>query len=261
MTTKVKYDWPRVRIGQVIVDGISLSLLMPQLNKMVNSRKPHYVCFCEGHLCVKASLEPDIRDILSKASLVLPDGVSMTLGAQLIGQRLPDRLPGPLVMLEYCKYAVSNGRKHFFYGGEKGVAELLSDRLKKKIPGLKVVGTYSPPFKPLTDKEENDVKNMIEQSGAEVLWVGLGAPKQERWIAEHCGKIDVPLMLGVGAAFDFHSGNRKWAPAWIRKLGIEWIYRMVTGGKRMIFRNMKYDFLIIWMLIKQLLLRVFDKYK
>ncbi len=258
MTKKVKYKWPRVRIGQVIVDGISLSLLMQRLDEMVNSQGSHYVCFCEGHLCVRASLEPTLMDILTKASLVLPDGVSMTLGAQLIGQKLPDRLPGPLVMLEYCKYAVSKGRKHFFYGGEKGVAELVSDRLKKKISGLNVVGTYSPPFRPLTNKEENNVKNMIEESGAEVLWVGLGAPKQEHWIAEHCGKIDVPLMLGVGAAFDFHSGNRKWAPVWIRKVGLEWMYRMFTGGKRVFLRNAKYDMLIMWVLARQALARLRD---
>ncbi|MBW2167297.1 MAG: WecB/TagA/CpsF family glycosyltransferase, partial [Deltaproteobacteria bacterium] len=155
---------------------------------------------------------------------------------------------------------VSKGRKHFFYGGDNGVPERLSQSLKEKIPGLNVVGTFSPPFRSLTDVEVNNVKRMIEESGAEVLWVGLGAPKQEQWMAEHLGKIRVPLMLGVGAAFDFHSGNRKWAPLWIRKIGMEWIYRMVTGGKRVFLRNIKSDTLIIWILLKEVISRrLFNK--
>lgn len=109
--------WPRVRIGKAVIDGISLSILMQRLDEMVVSGKSHYVCFCEGHLCVRATKEADICNILDKAFLVLPDGVAMTLGSLLMGHRLPDRLPGPLVMLEYCQHGVSKGRKHFFYGG------------------------------------------------------------------------------------------------------------------------------------------------
>ena len=254
--------WEQVRIGGVEVDGISLKLLMQHLDEMVESGGAHYVCFCDAHLFGRATQEPKTSDILSKASLVLPDGVSMTLGPRLMGYELPERLPGPLVMIEYCKYGVSKGRKHFFYGGDNGVPERLSQSLKEKIPGLNVVGTFSPPFRPLTDVEIDNVKRMIEESGAEVLWVGLGAPKQEQWMAEHLGKIRVPLMLGVGAAFDFHSGNRKWAPLWIRKIGMEWIYRMVTGGKRVFLRNIKSDTLIIWILLKEVISRrLFNKHK
>ena len=247
--------WEQVRIGGVEVDGISLALLMQHLDEMVESGGPHYVCFCDAHLCVRATQEPKLSDILGKASLVLPDGVSLSLGPKLMGYEFPERLPGPLVMIEYCKYGVSKGLKHFFYGGDNGVPERLSQSLKEKIPGLDVVGMFSPPFRPLTDVEIDNVKKMIEESGAEVLWVGLGAPKQEQWMAEHIGKIRVPLMLGVGAAFDFHSGNRKWAPLWIRKIGMEWIYRMVTGGKRVFLRNIKSDTLIIWILLKEVISR------
>jgi N-acetylglucosaminyldiphosphoundecaprenol N-acetyl-beta-D-mannosaminyltransferase len=256
MFKNVQGRWPRVQIGKAIIDGIFLSILMQRLDAMVVSGKNHYVCFCEAHLCVRATKEADICNVLDKASLVLPDGVAMTLGSRLMGHRLPDRLPGPLVMLEYCKYGVSKGRKHFFYGGGEGIADKVSQKLKEKIPGLNVVGTFPPPFRPLTDEEEIDVKRMIEENGAEVLWVSLGAPKQERWMAEHFGKINVPLMLGVGAAFDFHSGNRKWAPVWIRKIGLEWMYRMFTGGKRVFLRNAKYDMLIMWVLAKQTITRV-----
>lgn len=249
-------QWRQVRIGGVVLDGISLTLLMQRLDEMVESGGPHCVCFCDAHLCVRATQEPKICDILSKASLVLPDGVSMILGSKLMGYELPGRLTGPLVMIEYCKYGVSKGRKHFFLGGENGVPERLSQSLKEKIPGLNVVGMFSPPFRLLTDVEMDNVKRMIEESGADVLWVGLGAPKQEQWMAEHLGKIRVPLMLGVGAAFDFHSGNRKWAPLWIRKIGMEWIYRMLTGGKRVFLRNVKCVTLIVWIVLKQAISRL-----
>lgn len=112
--------WEQARIGGVVVDGISLTLLMQCLDKMIESGGAHYVCFCDAHLCGRATQEPKISDILSKASLVLPDGVALTLGPRLMGYEFPERLPGPLVMIEYCKYGVLKGRKHFFYGGNSG---------------------------------------------------------------------------------------------------------------------------------------------
>lgn len=201
----------------------------------------HYVCFCEANLCVQATKDLEVRRILHDASLVLPDGVSMTLGGRLLGKPFPDRLPGPTVMLEYCRFCAPYGARHFFYGGPEGVARKVADNLTGMIPNLQVAGTYSPPFRPLNQTEEFEVKEMIERSKADVLWISLGAPKQEKWMAEHLHQIDVPLMLGVGAAFDFHSGNKKWAPQWIRKIGLEWVYRMFTGGRRVFIRNAKQE--------------------
>jgi len=226
----------RVHIGAAPVNSISLSSLLARLDEMVEDGESHYVCFCEAHLCVRATFEEDIRCILEEASLVLPDGVSMTLGARLLGKKFPDRLPGPSVMIEYCRHGIKKNVRHFFYGGGTGVAGQLAKNLKQQLPNINIVGAYTPPFRPLTLEEEQAIKHRIEESGADVLWLGLGAPKQERWMFEHVGKIQVPLMLGVGAAFDFHSGNRKWAPTWIRKAGLEWVYRMFTGGKRVFWR-------------------------
>ncbi len=225
------------------------------MDELIENRGTHYVCFCEAHLCVRTTFEEGVKKTLEEASLVLPDGVSMTLGARLLGKKLPERLPGPLVMFEYCRHGVEYGIRHFFYGGAAGVAEQLATKLRKHIPGIKIAGTYSPPFRPPTQEEERAIKSHIEQSEADVLWVGLGAPKQERWMADHVGKINVPLMLGVGAAFDFHSGNRKWAPTWVRKAGLEWVYRMFTGGRRVFLRNAKYDFLMACILVKEIISR------
>jgi len=244
----------QIRIGAVTVDSIPLPSVLNRMDEMVKDGKPHYICFCEAHLGTLAALQEEMRGILEEASLVLPDGVSMMLGARLIGRKLPERLPGPLVMLEYCRHGVKKDLKHFFYGGAEGVAERLAAKLKQQIPDVKIVGIYSPPFRPLTQEEERNAKKQIEESGADVLWVGLGAPKQERWMFEHVGKIQVPLMLGVGAAFDFHSGNYKWAPTWIRKVGLEWTYRMLTGGKRVFWRNVKIVPLFALIIVKQTIL-------
>lgn len=241
----------RVRIGGTPVDLISINDLFEKLDQFVLVGKSHYVCFCDAHLCVRAHKERHIKDIMDNASLVLPDGVSMTIGARLLGKNVPDRLPGPVVMIKYCEHGVRSGLKHFFYGGGPGIAEKLAENLHRKIPGLNVAGTFSPPFRPLSESEEIEVKEIIEKSKTDVLWIGLGAPKQELWMAEHVGKINVPLMMGVGAAFDFHSGNIKWAPLWIRKSGLEWVYRMFTGGKRVFIRNAKFESLYTYIILKQ----------
>lgn len=241
----------KISILGVEFDKISLSRLLPLLDEMVQDKRPHFVCFSDAFQCVMGSRDPAIKSFHEKASLLLPDGVGITAGARLLGEKFPDRLPGPLVMLKYCRSAVEKGRRHFFYGGAEGVVERLAKKLKEEIPRINVVGFYTPPFRPLTIEEEQDVKKRIEQSGADILWVGLGAPKQEQWMAEHLGKINVPLMLGVGAAFDFHSGNRKRAPVWIQKIGFEWAFRMITGGRRVLFRNAKYDSLFLFLILKQ----------
>jgi N-acetylglucosaminyldiphosphoundecaprenol N-acetyl-beta-D-mannosaminyltransferase len=227
----------RIRIGGIAIDPLSRSELCERLDALVVSGRPHAVVFCEANLLVQANRSPAVCEAIKQASLVLPDGVAVTLGGYLIGEPFPDRLSGPTVMLLDCAHGVERGFRHFFYGGVPGVPERLAENLSAALPGLVVVGTLSPPFRPLTESEDRDVIARIEKSGCDVLWVGLGAPKQELWMAEHLDRIRVPLMLGVGAAFDFHSGTQRWAPASVRRLGIEWAWRMLlTGGPR-IFRR------------------------
>ena len=177
----------------------------------------------------------------------------------LLGRPVPERLPGPTVILDVCRFGIDKNFKHFFYGGAEGVTDKLAGKMTAQFPGLQVAGCYCPPFRPLTDEEDKQVVKMINESKADIVWVGLGAPKQEKWMFDHLGKIDAPVMMGVGAAFDFHSGNRKWAPAWIRKIGCEWIYRMFTGGKRVFWRNLKHESLFVYLIIKQRISSLFRK--
>jgi N-acetylglucosaminyldiphosphoundecaprenol N-acetyl-beta-D-mannosaminyltransferase len=136
-------------------------------------------------------------------------------------------------MLAVCQASLQKGYRHFFYGGNEGVPELLRDKLQEKFPGLQVVGTYSPPFRPLTPEEDAAIVARINAARPDIVWVGLSTPKQERWMAAHLGKVQAPVMVGVGAAFDFHAGLKPQAPRWMQQSGMEWFFRMVTEPKRL----------------------------
>jgi len=229
----------RVWLAGVPVSALKLQNSLRQLDSLINDGDYHYICFLEANLLSRINGKSELRNVLCQASMVLPDGVALTFLARCLGVRLPERVPGPRFLPAACEYGLRRGYRHFFLGGASGVAERLADVLSQRYPGLKVAGTYSPPFRPLTGNEEQEVKATIERARPHLLWVGLGGPKQEFWMAEHLGKINVPVMLGVGAAFDFHSGHAPWAPPVIQKMGLEWAYRAVTGGRRVFFRNVR----------------------
>jgi len=143
-------------------------------------------------------------------------------------------------MLAFCEKTAGQGYRHFFYGGEPGVPERLAESLRHLFPGIQVAGTYSPPFRPLGAKEDQEVVAMISHSAPDVLWVGLGTPKQERWMHEHRGTLSVPVLVGVGAAFDMVSGRRRQAPAWMRERGLEWFFRLLQEPRRLWRRYLVY---------------------
>jgi N-acetylglucosaminyldiphosphoundecaprenol N-acetyl-beta-D-mannosaminyltransferase len=152
-------------------------------------------------------------------------------------------------MLKFCEIAACKGYKQFFYGGAVGVPQKLQEALTERFPGLQVVGAYSPPFRPLTPEEDQNVVRMINESGADVVWVGLGAPKQEWWMAKHLGQITAPVMVGVGAAFDFHTGRVRQAPPWMQERGLEWLYRLYREPRRLWKRYLMSNSLFVWYLL------------
>lgn len=214
--------------------------------------RPAYVCFCEANLCVRAYREPDVMKLMDAADFILPDGVAMTAGAMVTGQHFHERQPGPNTMQAFCRFGESRNIRHFFYGGQDEThMKKMITALRSIVPDIKIAGWYVPPFQPLTDQENLDVTRQINTSGADVLWIGLGAPKQERWMHEHQEVLNVPLMFGVGAAFDFLAGTRKRAPRWIQKIGAEWIYRMFTGGRRVFLRNLTQESSFVFLIFMQ----------
>ena len=164
--------------------------------------------------------------------------MSVVWACKFYGYSNVERVYGPDLMLAFSDLAAEKGYTNFFYGGAEGVPEELAEILCQRFPGLKVVGTYSPPFRPLTPEEDKVIVETINQANPDVVWVGLGMPKQELWMGEHLGRIAASIMVGVGAAFDFLSGRKEWAPRWMQRNGLEWLFRLLHEPSRLWRRNL-----------------------
>ncbi len=178
---------------------------------------------------------PNLLDYINRSDFSCCDGIAIALGARIKGIRIPI-LHGPDLMLEACRYGVEKGWRHYFYGGKDGVPELLSRKLARKFPGLAIAGTYSPPFRSVGGIEDASVVQQINDAKPDIIWVGLGLLKQSRWIEDHRNVLEAPMMIGVGAAFDFLAGTIRRAPEIFQKLGLEWFYRLCFEP-RMLVRN------------------------
>ncbi len=185
--------------------------------------------------------------------MTTPDGMPLVWLSRLHGRRHVSRVYGPDLLIAVCQESIRAGYRHFFYGGAEGVPEALAAALLRRFPGLVVAGTYSPPFRPLTPEEDEQIVAMIDRARPDIVWVGLGAPKQEYWMAEHVGRLEAPVMVGVGAAFDFHSGRKKQAPRWMQRSGLEWLFRLLTEPRRLWRRYLINNPLFLWLVALQLL--------
>lgn len=225
----------------VKVSAVNIPLAIEIIDAWIANRERHYVTITGVHGVIESQRDEAIREMHNKAGMVTPDGMPLVWLNHWQGNKHVSRVYGPDLMLAICEASKDAGYKHFFYGGADGVPELLRDKLTERYPHLQVVGTYSPPFRPLTPEEDEEIVRMINATGADIVWVGLSTPKQERWMSAHLGRIDAPVMIGVGAAFDFHAGLKKQAPKWMQKRGLEWFYRLLSEprrlGKRYLINN------------------------
>ena len=196
-----------------------------------------YVTCTPPYSVMMSTRDPELAAATEEAGLVLPDGIGIIMAAKMLGYPNKGRVSGPTLMLKACDWGREHGYRHYFYGGASGVADLLAERLSQQYPGLEVAGTYCPPFRPMTQKEDAAVVEAVNMAKPDIVWVGLGSPKQEVWMREHAGRIRAAAMIGVGAAFDFHSGRARWAPRLLRGLGVEWAYRLANEPGRMWRRN------------------------
>jgi N-acetylglucosaminyldiphosphoundecaprenol N-acetyl-beta-D-mannosaminyltransferase len=215
---------------------------MDVMDGMIARRERGYVCAVAVHALTVAHTDAEMKRALLASTLVVPDGMPLVWAANMLGESLPHRVYGPELMRRYTQRCATQGHRVWLYGGrDQGHLVQLALRLRQQHPGIKIVGGYAPPFRPLTSEEEDALVEQVNQAKPDVLWVGIGVPKQEKWMAHIRERLDVPVMCAVGAAFDFHAGRISQAPAWMQDRGLEWTYRIAQEPRRLLPRYLYYN--------------------
>jgi len=243
---------PRANVLGVGVSAIDLAEAVRRSECCIDERRTGYICVTGVHGVMEAQRDPDFRGILNRSLLCTPDGMPTVWVGHWQGHRRMRRVYGPDFMLEMCRASISRGYRHFLYGGSPGVAEKLKRRLHAKMPRLEIVGTYSPPFRPLTPAEKDEVIAAVAVARPDIVWVGLSTPKQERFMAHMIDRLDTHLMVGVGAAFDIHAGLLADAPAWMKRSGLQWLHRLWKEPRRLARRYITNNPLFLWDIALQL---------
>lgn len=241
----------RTNVLGVGVSAIDMALALDTIERWIASGEQHHVCVTGVHGVMESQHDETLRRIHNTAGMVTPDGMPLVWLSRLNGRQRVDRVYGPDLMLAVCDVSVARGYRHYFYGGGEGVPELLAERLGQRFPGLHVAGTYSPPFRPLTKEEDDDLVERINAAAPDIVWVGLSTPKQERWMYDHLGKLNAPVLIGVGAAFDFHAGLKRQAPRWMQRSGLEWFFRLITEPRRLGRRYLINNPAFVWRVMRQ----------
>lgn len=223
----------RVDVLGVGVSALSRREAVEAIGRWIREGTSEYVCVTGVHGVMESQSDEVLRGIHNEAGMVTPDGMPLVWLSRLWGDRPVERVYGPDLLLDVCRESQRRGWRHFFYGGAEGVADLLVDRLRERFAALDVAGTYCPPFRPLTSAESREVIERIEASGADIVWVGLSTPKQERWMSAHVRALPGKVLIGVGAAFDFHAGLKRQAPSWMQRSGLEWLFRLLSEPRRL----------------------------
>jgi N-acetylglucosaminyldiphosphoundecaprenol N-acetyl-beta-D-mannosaminyltransferase len=236
----------RIRVLRTGIDAVSYRLAVDMIEKWSCLAESHYVCAANVHMLMEAYDSPEFMRVISQADLVTPDGAPLVWMLRMKGYRTQERVYGPTLMLHVLEAAARKNLPVGFYGGKPEVLNALIERMRARYEGLSVVFSCSPPFREVSQEEDLAIIEQINRSGARILFVGLGCPKQEIWMAEHCGKVKA-VMLGVGAAFDFHAGIKPQAPTWMQTLGLEWLFRLFTEPRRLwkryLYHNPRFVFL------------------
>jgi N-acetylglucosaminyldiphosphoundecaprenol N-acetyl-beta-D-mannosaminyltransferase len=223
----------RVMILGVEVSATTLDGAISTIERWIENRTPNYVCITGAHGIIESRDNSRLRDIHNTAGLVTPDGMPLVFMARWLGFKAVSRVYGPDLMRRLTELSAKKGYRQFYYGGGPGLAELLAAKLTAAYPGLQVAGTITPPFRAQTPEEDESAITKINAAAPDIVWVGLSTPKQEFWMASHIGKLHAPVLIGVGAAFDFLAGTKSQAPLWMQRSALEWVYRLICEPRRL----------------------------
>ncbi len=230
----------------VNIAAINIDRLLDYTIKNISELSGEYMCVSNVHTTIMAYEDENYRNIQNRAIMAIPDGGPLSSVGKKSGYKEMTRITGADYMEAILQISVQKGYRHYFYGSTEETLEKMYHNLKKKYPDVKIVGMYSPPFRALTKDEEKDVLKKINMTKADFVWVGLGAPKQECWMAEHYKKV-TGFMIGVGAVFDYIAENIKRSPQWMRQCNLEWLYRLLQEPKRLFKRYLKTNSKFLWL--------------
>jgi len=248
----------RVNLLGVRISAINMSDAIDSVSDWIANRDPHYICVTPAHGIMDCQNNPELQDIFNDSGLTTPDGMAIVWILKLRGYSHVERVYGPELMLALCDHGAEPKWRHFFYGSAPGVAEALKVNLQSRFPKLQVVGHYSPPFRPITPQEDLAVVEMIQAAKPDILWMGISTPKQEKWMSAHINQLGVPVLIGVGAAFDYLSGKKKQAPRWIQRIGFEWLFRLFSEPNRLWRRYIRYPTFAVLSIFQLLGLKNYD---
>jgi N-acetylglucosaminyldiphosphoundecaprenol N-acetyl-beta-D-mannosaminyltransferase len=240
---------PRLQVLGVPVSVLSLDEAVATIDEWIAKGELGYVCTLDVHALMESQSAPDIRNVYRSAAMVTPDGMPLVWLLHRSGHRAADRICGPDLMPAVFRQSQMRGHRHFLYGSSETTLSQLQEKLGRSFPGARIVGRYSPPYRALTREEEYEVDRRVNAADPDIVWVGLGAPKQDRWMAAHRRALKAPVLIGVGAAFDMLAGTVARAPRFLQRTGCEWMFRIAQEPRRLSRRylhsNSKFAMMLI----------------
>jgi UDPglucose 6-dehydrogenase len=243
---------PRVNVLGVGVSAVNMKTTLGQIERWIERREQNYVVCAPAHGLMDCHRDEKLRRIYNRAGLVIPDGMPVAWVCRMMGYKGVERVCGADLMYALCQRSVGPGYRHFLYGGwPPEIVEKLAARLREQFPGIQIAGSYAPPFRPLTPEEDEEIIAKINAVKPDIVWIGLGTSKEKYWAASHVGKLTAPILVGVGAAFDFHSATKQRAPLWMQRAGLEWFFRVVTEPRRLGPRYLKDNPAFLFLILRQ----------
>jgi len=240
----------RYRVADIEVSALTFEAAVERLLDAPALGEQLSAHFVTAHTVVESHRDPALRAVLQRADLVAPDGMPLVWAGRL-QHREVTRVYGPDTMAAVIDRGRARGARHYLYGGAEGVPERLAAALQARFPGVQIVGTESPPFRPLTEAEDAAAVARINAARPDYVWVGLGSPKQDHWVGAHRGRLDATALLAVGAAFDFHTGDLRQAPGWMQRSGLEWLFRLAMEPRRLWHRYTVVNATFLWLVGRQ----------
>ena len=252
-------EYPRADVLGIELAAINMDAALEIAERSIASGMGSYICMTGVHGVMEAQLSAELRRVMAHALINAPDGMPMSWVGWLQGHTQMDRIYGPDFMTNLCRISMRKGYRHYLYGGQPGVAETLKAVLQRRFQGIQIVGTFTPPFRDLSPQEERALFSEVSDVKPHILWVGLSTPKQEYFMGKYVDRLGVPLLVGVGAAFDFLTGRIDEAPSWVKRAGLQWAHRLLQDPQRLSKRYLINNPVFLWRIALQLLkLRSYD---